>query len=239
MSKIKGFSLGGRLEWLVLILVLSGVLLFRDVARSQGIFRPSHGQCSRHANHNHSASQFLPAFADGPATSVVHVQPNFHMVTPGIWRSAKLNPESLKRMKTYGLKTIINLLSNDECEPWEDKVAKQMGIQVYHFPLLGSKVAPSKTVDAVLSILEDPARQPVLVHCAAGKDRSGMIIAAYRIAHTDWSFRNIFQEMMMYGYDTHLSAILQSLRLWSTSRGRLETAQQIALTEQKTAGEKK
>ncbi len=36
MSKIKGFSLGGRLEWLVLILVLSGVLLFRDVARSQG-----------------------------------------------------------------------------------------------------------------------------------------------------------------------------------------------------------
>jgi protein tyrosine/serine phosphatase len=179
------------------------------------------------------------AFSDGPSTSVVHVQPNFHIVAPGVWRSAKLNPESLKRMKTYGLKTIVNLRLDAEKEPWEDGLAKQLGIQCFHFPISGAQVVPVKTVEAVLSILSDPARQPVLVYCAAGKDRTGMIMAAYRIAHKEWPFRDIYQEMMMYGYDTHLPEMLETLRLWSAAQGLPKIAQEIALTGQKISGQKK
>ena len=153
--------------------------------------------------------------------------------------SAKLNPESLKRMKTYGLKTIINLRLDEEKEPWEDSLAKQLGIQSFHFPFSPYKAVPVKTVDAVLSILSDPARQPVLVHCTGGRDRSGLIMAAYRIAHKEWTFQDIYQEMMMYGYDeAHCPPMLESLRLWSAAQGRPEVAQEIALKEQEIAGKK-
>jgi protein tyrosine phosphatase (PTP) superfamily phosphohydrolase (DUF442 family) len=232
IKKIKGFSLGGRFEWLVLVLILLGALFFGNICRSHGIFQPRPGKCC-------GIVKNIFGFSNGPSTSVVHVQPNFHIVTPGVWRSAKLNPESLKRMKTYGLKTIVNLRLDTEREPWEDALAKQLGIQCFHFPFSSDKVVPAKTVDAVLSILSDPARQPVLVHCAGGKDRTGMIIAAYRIAQKEWTFRDIYQEMMMYGYDTHLPEMLGTLRIWSAAHGFTKVVQEIALTEQKMSGPKK
>ncbi len=226
-KKIKGLLLGERIEWLVLALILSVGLLLANDYRSQGVHHDRPGKCLQMTRKIH-------AFSDGPATSVVRVQPNFHIVAPGIWRSAKVNPESLTLMKTYGLKTIVNLRLDGETEPWEDTYAKKLGVQCFHFPLSTDKVVPSKTVDAVLSILSDPARQPVLVHCTGGRDRSGMIVAAYRIANTNWVFSDIFKEMMMYGYDAiRHSAMLETLEFWSTTRGRPEVAQEVALTVKK------
>ncbi len=245
VGKMKKVAVGGRLEWLVLVLLVLVAMLFGDAFRAQGIFRSQRANSFCVTNtlsgrFSKQAPATKPVEPSGPVTSVVNVQPNFHMVTPGIWRSAKLNPESLERMKSYKLKTIVNLRLDNENEPWEDTLAKKLGIQCFHFPISPAKVVPAKTVDAVLSILSDPARQPVLVHCAAGRDRSGMIIAAYRIAHKEWSFSDIYQEMMMYGYaNIQLPAMLKTLELWSTAQGRPEIAQEIALTEQKIVASQK
>lgn len=223
VKKRSGFPIGARFGVLVGVLAILVCLLLTDAFRCQGIFKYFSSKCS-------SMVKALSA----PSTSVVAVQRNFHVVAPGVWRSAQPNPESLRKMKLHGLKTLVNLRLDGEAEPWENELAGELGVRYYQFPLSASLVVPVKTVDAVLSILSDPKYQPVLIHCHAGKDRTGMIVAAYKIENTGWPFRDIYQEMKMYGYDEILfPEMLKTLRLWSAAHGRLQEAQEIALVEKK------
>ena len=224
-----GFPFGVRLGLFVGVLVILVCLLLADVSRTEGIFRCWLGKYSR-------AVKDLSVPSLGSGTSVVAVQRNFHVVAPGIWRSAQPDPESLRRLKSYGLKSIVNLRLDGEAEPWENKWAEGASVHYFPFPLSASSVVPAKTVDDILSILSDPKNQPVLVHCYAGKDRAGMIIAAYKLANTGWSFRDIYQEMKMYGFNEKYLPMLATLRLWSVAHGKSEMAREIALNEKKLTG---
>ncbi|OQA57307.1 MAG: Tyrosine phosphatase family protein [Candidatus Omnitrophica bacterium ADurb.Bin277] len=167
-----------------------------------------------------------------PRTSVTAKQHNFHVVTRGVWRSAQPNKESLLRMKGYGLKTLVDLRGSGEREHWEKELSDRLGIQYYHFPMDAGKATPLKTIDAVLAVLSDPAKQPALVHCRVGKDRTGLVVAAYRISNTSGSFRDIYEEMLMYGYDEEkYPEILKTLQRWCAAHGRTEIAQEIGLRE--------
>ncbi|HPW77512.1 MAG: Tyrosine phosphatase family protein [Candidatus Omnitrophica bacterium ADurb.Bin292] len=168
-----------------------------------------------------------------PPHSVSAKQHNFHVVSPGVWRSAQPSKESLLRMKAHGLKTVVNLRSGRAIERWERDTTESLGIQHYHFPMSAREEVPIKTIDAVLSVISDTAKQPALVHCRAGKDRTGLMIAAYKISQNPQaSFRDIYQEMLMYGYDEKkYPAILISLRKWAESRGYAEIARAIEFQE--------
>lgn len=168
-----------------------------------------------------------------PPHSVSAKQHNFHVVSPGVWRSAQPSKKSLLRMKTYGLKTVVNLRSGRAIERWERETTESLGIRHYHFPMSARKEVPIKTIDAVLSVISDPAKQPALVHCRAGKDRTGLMVAAYKISQNPQaSFRDIYQEMLMYGYDEKkYPTILISLRKWAEARGHTEIARDIEFQE--------
>lgn len=227
VRKKNGFPAGVKFWILAGVLVFSILLLMTDAFRSHGIFKRPFCKLSQ------SIETRL-----APSTSVVAVQPNFHVVAPGIWRSAQPNSESLRRMKSYGLKTIVNLRFDGETEPWENKLAGELDIRYFHFPISADRIVPSKTIDAILPILSDRERQPVLIHCAAGKDRTGTIIAAYKLKNTAWSFRDIYQEMKMYGFNEAYLPMLTTLRRWSGEHGFLEAAQQIALVEKELSKQK-
>ncbi|HOE69309.1 MAG TPA: tyrosine-protein phosphatase [Candidatus Omnitrophota bacterium] len=213
-----------RITVLVIALLIAVVLLAVDAIGMRGIFCSFgyRSDCGR------SGVIYFP-----PATSVTAKQHNFHVVVPGIWRSAQPNEESLLRMKLYGLKTIVNLRGSEAIESWERKFAKQLGIQYYHFPLDARKEVPLKTLDAILSVLSDPANQPVLFHCHAGKDRTGMVAAAYKIAHASEAFTDIHREMLMYGYDEPgYPAMMKTLRNWCMANGKTDVAREIELIEE-------
>jgi protein tyrosine/serine phosphatase len=50
----------------------------------------------------------------------------------------------------------------------------------------GSQMPSVEEVDRALAVLLDPARRPVLVHCAHGEERTGAVIAAYRVVAEGW-----------------------------------------------------
>ena len=58
------------------------------------------------------------------------------------------------------------------------------------------------TVATVLAALQtlDAAPKPVFVHCMKGQDRTGVVIAAYRIRRQGWTFDQAYQEMLSYGH---------------------------------------
>ncbi len=51
-----------------------------------------------------------------------------------------------------------------------------------------------------LRIATTPAMQPVLVHCQHGSDRTGMMVAIYRIAFEGWTRAQATDEMINGGF---------------------------------------
>jgi protein tyrosine phosphatase (PTP) superfamily phosphohydrolase (DUF442 family) len=110
---------------------------------------------------------------------------NFHVLAPGkAYRSAQMSKGLLKqKIHELGIKTILNLREADNSADWyrdEKAVAASHGVQHVDFPLSEyDSVAPDK-LQKISQFLRD-APKPVLIHCAAGADRTGLVSAIYRL----------------------------------------------------------
>ena len=87
--------------------------------------------------------------------------------------------------KTH-VKTVVSLVDEDEItqSPFTDELAycKLHGIDVVRLPVPLGGWPRGDQIGRFLAIATDPARQPVLVHCAQGVRRTGMMVAAYEIS---------------------------------------------------------
>jgi len=150
-----------------------------------------------------------------PATPVVHRQFNFHVVAPGVWRSSQPNEEALRTMKEHGLKTIINLRRGKSVHRWEEALAKELSLRYYRFPMDARDKQDEERLREILEIMHDPANQPVLVHCHAGKDRTGLMAALYKLTYLGASVDDVHHEMVMYGYDkSAFPEISRTVKSW-------------------------
>ncbi len=125
--------------------------------------------------------------------------PNLHKVSKGLYRSAQPTAQGMKNLeKRLGIKTVINLrlMHSDR-----DKL-KGTGIEYIHIPLKTWKIK-KKQVMRFLKIAVDPDRQPVLVHCNHGADRTGVMVAFYRMVVQGWDKKSARQEMTQGGFNYH------------------------------------
>ena len=144
---------------------------------------------------------------------------NFHVVAPGVMRGSQPSEASLKLLKDYcGVKTILNLRS-DELVEWERQVVEKLGMDFINIPMNGGQKQGVEKIEQCLNIMRDKARQPVFLHCQAGKDRTGLICAAYKIKYENWSLEEAFFEMLSYGYSRSCCLQLEeSLSAWDLWR---------------------
>jgi protein-tyrosine phosphatase len=66
-------------------------------------------------------------------------------------------------------------------------------------PMTGLTPPTPAETNQILAMLEDAAAGPVFVHCKRGADRTGAVIAAYRIDHEKWDNSRALQEAMADG----------------------------------------
>jgi protein tyrosine/serine phosphatase len=96
-----------------------------------------------------------------------------------------LHQFDLAARKTH-VKTIVSLVDDREITqpPFTDELAycKEYGIDVVRLPVPLGGWPEAEQIAQFLSIANDPARQPVLVHCAQGVRRTGMMVAAYEMS---------------------------------------------------------
>lgn len=125
--------------------------------------------------------------------------PNFHQVNVGLYRGAQPKGGGLKQLAARGIKTIINLRGTDKATRTEETEAHALGMNFYNVPMRGRSRPTDQQVERVLSLINAPENQPVFVHCQRGADRTGTIIACYRIAHDHWTSRQAKAEAKSYG----------------------------------------
>jgi len=128
----------------------------------------------------------------------------FEEVVPGrLYRGGQPTPAQLERIaREKGLKTLVNLrhedrwLNDPKCI-FEREFAEKHGLK---FVGIALTLPPSdEQVRQALDILDDEENWPVLVHCSAGIERSGMIVAIYRIERQGWTSPRALDEMLSKG----------------------------------------
>lgn len=128
----------------------------------------------------------------------------FAEVEPGLYRAGYCQPGPLSRIiREKKLRTILVLL-NDEPDTQEQKdeeaVARREGVKLIRIGMPGDGTADFVLLEQAAAVIADPANRPVLVHCAAGVNRTGAAGAVYRMKHLGWTFEQALAEMERYGY---------------------------------------
>ncbi|MBA3765709.1 MAG: tyrosine-protein phosphatase [Acidobacteria bacterium] len=125
--------------------------------------------------------------------------PNFHQVNQGLYRGAQPREGGIQKLAALGIKTILNLRAADERSRAEETEARAAGLRFFNIPMEGLDRPNDTQVERALGIINDAANQPVFVHCKHGADRTGVIIAIYRMTHDGWSSEDSLREAKRYG----------------------------------------
>lgn len=131
-----------------------------------------------------------------------------------IYRSGEPLPRATRRAAAEtGVKTIIDLgahTPDTEEERVAQATAEELGVTRYRFGLIGDATGDPNDYVAALHIMNDPANQPVWIHCAAGSERTGMLAALQRVIVEGWSLDEAYAEARQYDHDSnpHLREML-------------------------------
>jgi tyrosine-protein phosphatase SIW14 len=126
--------------------------------------------------------------------------PNFKIVNDRILRGGQPSDDGFKKLAERGVKTVVDLRWVDEHDiPREKQIVEADGMRFISVPMKGLS-APSLTqMTKVLGILEDSNSWPVFIHCRRGADRTGTVLACYRISHDHWQNQKALEEAKTYG----------------------------------------
>ncbi len=150
----------------------------------------------------------VPACGGVPAkASPTDPAGNFSQVTPNLYRGGRPDQPGVAALKQMGVKTIIDLENDDAAVATEQSWAQQDGLLFIHEPMNGLETPKDAEVDDILSKINDPNLQPVYVHCMQGHDRTGLIIALYRVFDMGWTPKDAHDEMMALGFNSLLIAM--------------------------------
>ncbi len=112
-------------------------------------------------------------------------QGNFHPITPGeAYRSAQLDRDELEYyIKEYNIKSILNLRGKNPDASWyieELTVSSEQNVKHYDIALSESQEPTREDAQKLIEIFRSAPR-PLLIHCKAGADRSGLVAAMWKV----------------------------------------------------------
>lgn len=132
------------------------------------------------------------------AAAEVNGVPNFHQVDDHLYRGAQPTAEGFQNLAKLGVKTVIDLREPSDRSQTEEKTVTAAGMHYIHVPMNGYHSPSNDQITKLLALLnEEPG--PVFIHCKRGADRTGTVVACYRIARQKWPNDKALAEAKQYG----------------------------------------
>lgn len=122
---------------------------------------------------------------------------NFYRVSDELYRSKQPDDEAMEQLKAMGIRSVLNLreFHSDSGE------AKNTGIVLYRVAMNAGEINDALVEKALDDIASAP--KPILVHCWHGSDRTGAIVAMYRMVFQDWPRERAIDEFLNGGFGYH------------------------------------
>jgi tyrosine-protein phosphatase SIW14 len=135
---------------------------------------------------------FLPRNAAAEEAVVDVPIARFRQVDEHLYRGAQPTTLGLTRLHALGVRTILNVRDDgDAAVEHEQRLVESLGMQFVHIPIKDGNIfnwsrrIPTDTVTRFFEVLAS-VPGPVFIHCKRGTDRTGALVAIYRIAHNGW-----------------------------------------------------
>jgi protein tyrosine/serine phosphatase len=136
----------------------------------------------------------LPALAGSSPQGIK----NFYQVDQNVYRGAQPTADGFKYLAKIGVKTVIDLRAADQRSDSEETIVTAAGMKYVNVPMTGLAAPTEAEIGRILGILEgnhgELDQGAVFVHCKRGADRTGVVIASYRIDHDGWDNAHALSE---------------------------------------------
>lgn len=142
--------------------------------------------------------QFVLALALFPALCFAADVPrgihNFRQVDDHIYRGGQPTRAGFQNLAKLGVRAVIDLRGAGERSISEEKQVEALGMKYYGVPLPALNAPPKEEIATIITLLDDSENWPVFIHCLRGRDRTGVVVACYRIAHDKWTSQRALKE---------------------------------------------
>jgi protein tyrosine phosphatase (PTP) superfamily phosphohydrolase (DUF442 family) len=101
-------------------------------------------------------------------------------VLGGVFLASQPQPEDFEHAKDGGIKTVVNLRHAEEVPFDEAKVVTDLGMSYESVPFKKIEELTDEVFDRARGLMNDPARQPMMVHCSSA-NRVGAVWFAHRV----------------------------------------------------------
>jgi protein tyrosine/serine phosphatase len=125
--------------------------------------------------------------------------PNFHRINENLYRGGQPSAEGIKRLAELGIKTIINFRDARENVHREKQHAEANGLRFINLHLSNWFASKDEEIHAVLEVIRNPEHHPVFIHCKRGADRTGTVVAVYRMLFDGWTDEEANREAKHHG----------------------------------------
>lgn len=120
-------------------------------------------------------------------------------VDEGLFRGPRPNEADYIELRMdYGIMSSLDLEG-----PWLDRLEEDRCLELGILPMsvpMSSVIRPElQKVHMAISFIQ-AGRRPLYVHCHQGVDRTGIVIAAYRVWVQKWTMQQAWDEMMAMGF---------------------------------------
>ena len=152
----------------------------------------------------------LAASAAAAATPLPRVRPaewaqpvigasldNFFRVSLDLFRSEQPAASDLAALQGLGLRSLVSLREYHD-DPAQLATA---GLRLFQHPSSAGSLTEADLVMALILVRDAP--KPVLVHCWHGSDRTGAVVAVYRLVFQGWTKEQAVDELVNGGYGFH------------------------------------
>jgi len=124
---------------------------------------------------------------------------NFGKINDNYFRGAQPKTNDYRDLAALGVRTVIDLQADGPSN--EAGYVKAAGMNFVRIGMTTTKAPTSAQVEQFLKIVSDPANQPVFVHCAGGRHRTGTMTALYRMTYDGWNASQAYTEMKRFNFE--------------------------------------
>jgi len=124
---------------------------------------------------------------------------NFGQINPTYYRGSQPKGRDYADLAALGIKTLIDL-TDDDGEADEKSMTERAGMKHVQIPMTTREPPTPAQLTTFLNIVNDPANQPVYVHCVGGRHRTGVMTAVYRMTKDEWTADQAYKEMKRYKF---------------------------------------
>jgi len=125
---------------------------------------------------------------------------NFYRVSDELYRSEQPSASDIPDLKAFGIQTVLSLRHYHR----DSSEFESAGLSALQYKMDAGSVSVSDLI-AVLRIIRT-APKPILLHCWQGSDRTGFVVAGYRMVFMNWSTADAIEELRLGGFGHHESS---------------------------------